>query len=49
MSSAAAMIVHSFSPTLRWLEDFTAFARLFGLELGPGRGGMTVLPSGNPL
>lgn len=31
----AAMIVHSFSPTSRWYEDFVAFADLFGLEPPP--------------
>jgi hypothetical protein len=30
-TDAAAMIVHSFSPTKRWFEDFAAFAALFGV------------------
>jgi hypothetical protein len=49
MAAAAAMIVHSFSPTLRWLEDFRSFARLFGLELDAGLAGRAILPSGKPL
>ena len=28
-AQAAVMLVHSFSPTDRWFEDFVAFARLF--------------------
>lgn len=34
----AAMIVHSFSPTRMWFDDFTAFTRLFGLDIAPDRG-----------
>lgn len=35
----AAMIVHSFSPTVRWFESFVAFARLLGVEgeIVPGK------------
>ncbi len=29
---AAVMLVHSFSPTNKWLDDFAAFAALFGLH-----------------
>lgn len=29
---AAVMLVHSFSPTDRWFEDFSAFAGLFGVK-----------------
>ncbi|MGE3935673.1 MAG: hypothetical protein AB7F67_20595 [Rhodospirillaceae bacterium] len=32
---AAAMIVHSFSATRRWFEDFVAFAALFGIKPEP--------------
>jgi hypothetical protein len=49
MAAAAAMIVHSFSPTQRWLQDFTIFARLMKLELTLGAAGRAVLPSGKPL
>lgn len=31
----AAMIVHSFSPTKRWFDDYAAFASLFGVEAQP--------------
>ncbi|WP_435531972.1 DUF6946 family protein [Sinorhizobium fredii] len=34
-TDAAAMVVHSFSPTRRWFEDYAAFAALFGLEAEP--------------
>ena len=34
----AAMIVHSFSPTRMWFDDFTAFSRLFDLDIVPDRG-----------
>ncbi|WP_341487439.1 hypothetical protein [Pararhizobium sp. A13] len=34
----AAMIVHSFSPTRMWFADFTAFTRLFDLDVAPDRG-----------
>lgn len=30
-ATAAVMIVHSFSPTNQWFDDFKAFAALFGL------------------
>lgn len=34
-TDAAAMIVHSFSPTRRWFEEYAAFAGLFGAIAGP--------------
>jgi Domain of unknown function (DUF6946) len=30
-AAAAVLLVHSFSPTDRWFEDFSAFAGLFGV------------------
>ena len=36
-ASHAVMIVHSFSPDDRWLEDFLAFTALFGLRAQVGR------------
>lgn len=36
-ASKAVMLVHSFSPTDRWLEDFTAFSALFGIEATIGK------------
>ncbi|MHC2795526.1 hypothetical protein ACVINZ_004538 [Mesorhizobium jarvisii] len=34
-TDAAAMIVHSFSPTRRWFEDYSAFVALFGATAEP--------------
>ena len=31
-ADTAVMLVHSFSPTDRWFEDFSTFARLFGAK-----------------
>ena len=31
-AKAAVMLVHSFSPTSKWFEDFQTFAALFGLQ-----------------
>ncbi len=45
----AAMVVHSFSPTHEWLEDYQAFLELFGLEAAVDEGVSTHLPSGLPL
>lgn len=45
----AAMIVQSFSQEHRWLEDFQAFADLFGLQAEPGEALIYALPSGMPL
>ena len=36
-ATAAAMIVHSFSPQGHWYEDFAAFARLLGVDPQQGR------------
>ncbi len=33
---AAAMIVHSFSQTGAWFDDFAAFLKLFGVDAKPG-------------
>ena len=30
--AAAVMLVHSFSPTAKWFDDFAAFVSLFGVE-----------------
>lgn len=45
----AAMIVQSFSPGKRGLEDFEAFARTLGLEAGPDCAVSRVLPDGMTL
>ncbi|SNR63894.1 hypothetical protein SAMN06265370_113119 [Puniceibacterium sediminis] len=42
----AAMVVQSFSPTHRWIEDFEAFALHLGVQAGLGRLGRTRLPDG---
>jgi hypothetical protein len=34
----AAMIVHSFSATRKWFDDFTAFTRLFDVDVAPDCG-----------
>jgi hypothetical protein len=31
-AKAAVMLVHSFSPTDKWFDDFAAFAALFGTQ-----------------
>lgn len=31
-TKAAVMLVHSFSPTNKWFEDFAAFAALFSVQ-----------------
>ncbi|WP_230279331.1 hypothetical protein [Croceicoccus sp. Ery15] len=36
-ADAAAMIVHSFSPTRKWFDAFAAFCWLLGIEAEPGR------------
>lgn len=36
-ADAAAMIVHSFSPTRKWFEAYAASCRLFGIEPQPDR------------
>lgn len=35
-AAAAVMLVHSFSPTGLWFDDFAAFAALFGVSAGIG-------------
>jgi hypothetical protein len=45
----AAMIVHSFSPTMRWFDDFADFASLFGLSARPGEAAGLRLPDGSLL
>ncbi|WP_420830252.1 DUF6946 family protein [Rhizobium giardinii] len=42
----AAMIVHSFSATRMWFDDFTAFTRLFDQDIAPDRGVRLSLNSG---
>lgn len=42
----AVMLVQSFSPLDRWLEDFRAFARALDIDAGPGRLGRKTLPDG---
>ncbi len=42
----AAMVVHSFSPTNEWIEDYQAFIGLFGLTAGIGEPATARLPSG---
>jgi hypothetical protein len=37
MAESAAMIVHSFSPSQKWLSDFQSFASLLGAKAEPGR------------
>jgi len=41
---AAALLVHSFSPTNRWFDAFAHFASLFGCKAEPGKL-MTVRPN----
>ncbi|WP_156941673.1 hypothetical protein [Mesorhizobium sp. WSM2561] len=45
----AAMIVHSFSPTRMWFEEFASFASLLGVEAEPDRSSKVVLKSGQRL
>lgn len=49
MTTAAAMMVHSFSPEHRWFSDFERFAALFGAAAARGVPIETTLPSGKPL
>ncbi|MBY0322036.1 MAG: hypothetical protein K2X72_25140 [Reyranella sp.] len=42
----AAMIVHSFSKTGEWFEDFAFFSKLFGLTAAPDQLHSFTLPSG---
>lgn len=36
-AESAVMVVHSFSPSKKWLSDFKRFASLLGAEAEPGR------------
>ncbi len=36
-AESAVMLVHSFSPSGKWFEDFAAFVKLFGQEAEAGR------------
>jgi hypothetical protein len=48
-TDAAAMIVHSFSPTAMWFEAFRDFAALFGQQAEVGRMSSMRLAGGMPL
>jgi hypothetical protein len=48
-AGAAAMIVHSFSPTARWFGDFARFVTQLGGFARPGRAEVITLPGGRPL
>lgn len=45
----AAMIVHSFSPTSMWFQDFAAFAALFDIEAKKGEPAEATLSNGKKL
>jgi hypothetical protein len=36
-ADAAAMVVHSFSPTTKWFDAFASFCELFGIDPEPGQ------------
>lgn len=48
-ADAAAMIVHSFSPTRKWFEAYAAFCRLLGIEPEPDRLYLAQTPTNRPL
>lgn len=49
-ASMAGMIVHSFSPARRWLDDFQSFVALLGGgDIAPGQSAVIDTPSGRPL
>jgi hypothetical protein len=48
-AQSAGMIVHSFSPGLRWLEDFSVFAGALGAAATAGESAVVTLPGGMPL
>ena len=48
-AAAAVMLVHSFSPTDRWFDDFSAFAELLGVQAGIDRVGRVRNEMGIPL
>ena len=45
-ASDSAMVVHSFSPTNEWLEDYQAFLAPFGLQGAVDEAVSTRLPTG---
>jgi len=45
-ASDAAMVVHSFSPANKWLDDYQAFLALFGLQAGVDEAVSTCTPGG---
>ena len=48
-ASMAGMIVHSFSPELRWSHEFIRFAKLLGCDIKVGEAAVLETPSGKPL
>jgi hypothetical protein len=48
-ASAAVMLVHSFSPSDRWFDDFAMFAELVGVEASVGGVGRAQTVTGMPL
>ena len=47
--SAAAMIVHSFSPTDEWFDDFFTFAQCLGSDPTVGKLEAANVEGGDPL
>ncbi|MEO8244117.1 MAG: hypothetical protein ABI832_17575 [bacterium] len=45
----AAMVVQSFSQSLKWFDEFAAFARHLGVEVAPGQRADLTLPNGTVL
>ena len=45
-TNTAVMVVHTFSPTNEWLEDFQNYIALYGLEAGVDEAVSVQLPSG---
>ena len=48
-AAAAVMLVHSFSPSNKWFEDFAAFAALFKVQPKAGEVVLICKPRGIPL
>jgi len=48
-AAAAVMLVHSFSPTNRWFDDFAEFAQLFGVRAELGHVSQIGVIDGRPL
>ena len=48
-AAAAVMLVHSFSPTGRWFDDYAAFAELLGVEAAVDAVGRVRTITGTPL